>query len=92
MIALESRVSLAKPLVVDQRAVTVAGADHRGVAVWTEYEIDGRRYTEVVVLAPERTLLPRDRIAHGVRAWERNVAREALEPWLARVGYEVLAP
>lgn len=75
--------------VLEQACWVVRRGDAAGVAIWTEYEIGGARDTELVVLAPERVLLPRDRIAHGVRDAVRGLTRERAAQWLEEAGYRM---
>lgn len=73
--------------VLEQAAWVVIHAAHRGVAIWTAHQISGKRRTQLIVLAPERTLLPRDSIAHGVKAHANGIERADVEAWLVAHGY-----
>lgn len=76
-------------IVIEQASWHVYRAGASGIAIWTEYEIGGARYTDLSVLVPERTLVPRDRIAHGIQTSIRGVARYEVATRLTDAGYKV---
>ncbi len=76
-------------IIVDQASWHVRREARAGTAIWTEYTLDGARYTDLTVLVPERTLIPRDRIAHGVRASCRGLERDDVVDWLGRAGFQI---
>ncbi len=78
--------------VAREGAFLVRRGDLRGVAIWTEYVIDGVVRSRIHVLVAQRTLLPRDAITYGIpsEGAGAGVALEDVEAWLAARGWELL--
>jgi len=75
---------------IAQAAFFVEG--HGGIhhAYWLEYEIGGRRRTQVVVFKPQRLLLPPTGIALGYAASAYDITRPAVAAWLEAEGYRIV--
>ena len=76
----------------NQVALFVRSRDGRvRLATWTEWRARGSLRREVVVWRVVRTLLPRDRIGHGMERHGLDVAREDLEAWLEAHEYTIVS-
>ena len=84
----------AKKSLQTKRQATVFGEKdgETTLAYWIQYRVAGKIRSMAVVFKPERTLVPRDKIALGHTHWEWDVTRGRFEAWLRGKGYELRGP